>query len=409
MAESESTAIPEANSTQRSDREQFTIGSLKTLLEELSIPVCFNQITGEVDIENLPLNVSGTSRREALITFIQSDYRYRYTGCTRDTIDSYLNIIADENRYNPVLIHIQREIWDGKNRIEDLYKILNLPESDTLSRTLLKKWLIQAVCLLQNENDEPKYKTEGIIVLCGKQGIGKSRFLGKLAMLSEWFGDGLKLRAYDKDTERRAITKFITELGEIETTFSGTDPADLKGFISRSVDRYRLPYGRNDIVSARRTSFCGSCNSVDYLVDQTGNRRFWTIPVERVDHAALDELNVLQLWAEVYAKSQDKGAVYYLTDEEREQLEKRNGTHVVQLPSEAEVRDILAEAKEHPERWKESTVTNFKACYPILNKYSSVQVGKALSKLGIECSRNNSGRTRRLPILSPCAVTEHNP
>lgn len=76
----------------------------------------------------------------------------------------------------------------------------------------------------------------------------------------------------------------------------------LKAFVTNSVDHYRLPYGRSDVVSPRITSLCATCNSDRYLIDPTGNRRWWSVPFSRqVPREELEHLNARQLWGQIYA------------------------------------------------------------------------------------------------------------
>lgn len=187
------------------------------------------------------------------------------------------------------------------------------------------------------------------------------------------------------------------------------DIASLKAFITSSTDQYRLPYARSDTVNVRRTNLCATCNTVDFLVDNTGNRRFWTVPVEKIDLEALNKLEPLQLWAQIYCEYSQDLQRFRLTNEERSLLEVRNCSHQKKLPYEDEILDILAEGDEHLEWWQYTTITNFKDCYPSLRNCSTAKIAKVLQKIGIDQKRkrlagkSNPDRVYHLPIKSPYA------
>lgn len=395
-----------ARAPKQIQREPFSLAGCDGILKALSIGVQYNEIKGTIDVlGDLPYIQSAqqSKRLDTLATIIYSDYRGVFVGCTMENVWKFLEIIAYDMPYNPVLNAIILQKWDGIDRISQAYRILGIDADDELSRILVRKWLHQGISLLEN-NDKNPYGADGVLVLCGAGGLGKTSFFRKLAINQEWFGEGEKIKQFDKDTARRVITKWIAELGEVESTLKG-DIADLKAFITSGCDEFRLPYARTDTIKPRLTNICATCNSTDFLVDQTGNRRFWTVPVKKIDLDALRKFDALQLWAQVYQLYGDDKQGFRLTPDERAQLEERNGAHTVRIPAEDEILDILSEAKEHPEWWQDTTITNFMGCYPSLQKYSAQKVSKALKKLGYETElkRDKDGVRRyiRLPIKSP--------
>ena len=63
-----------------------------------------------------------------------------------------------------------------------------------------------------------------------------------------------------------------------------------------------MPYGKTSVQYPRMTSFCGTVNDDEFLVDQTGNRRFAVIPLDDdfyIDYAKIKAFNFVQLWAEI--------------------------------------------------------------------------------------------------------------
>jgi predicted P-loop ATPase len=143
------------------------------------------------------------------------------------------------------------------------------------------------MCLLCLNDYKNPFGADGVLTLNGRQGYGKTALARKLGISPQLFKAGLALDPKDKDSVLKATSCFIGELGEVETTMKRDIPL-LKAFITDSVDEVRPPYGRTTEAHIRRTSYIATCNSPDFLLDTTGNRRFWTIPCEMpFDLAAL--------------------------------------------------------------------------------------------------------------------------
>jgi predicted P-loop ATPase len=277
---------------------------------------------------------------------------------------------------------------------------MRIAEDDKLSKTLIYKWLWQNLSMLRNKKDN-NFGADGLLVLKGGQGIGKTSFARKMALKDYFFGESLTLDIRDKDTVLRALSCWIGELGEIESTFK-SDINAVKGFISLSTDKVRVPYGREADDIPRRTSFIGTCNSDEYLIDETGNRRYWTVPInERIDLEALGRFDALQLYLQINEQAKNNIQGFRLTWEENQQLAERNGQHEKLIKGEHEIKDILYTAERDELKFEEMTVMEFKELYSVLRNYSGEQIGRALKKHGIEAEKKRingtQGRYARLP------------
>ena len=394
----------ENNQSSNDDKQKkpyFKIENLERELERLHYEVKFNQITNSKAIFKDGIRISKQEANE-IPTTLYSDFCDKYKGININLIGLYLNTISKKHKYNPVLDLFNANQWDKQDHLTKIYDVLNIATDDTLSRTLLLKWIWQGHALLRNNEITP-FGADGVLTLTGNQGIGKTSVIRHLSIIetTEFFREGQKLSSFDKDTERRCITTWIAELGEIDTTFKFADMGMLKAFITKSFDEYRLPYGREDEQSARRANFAATVNGDKFLIDPTGNRRFWTVPIKSIDLNGLQKINALQVWLQVweqYAKHNLQG--FRLTKEEQKQLSERNGLHEKGITSEAEILDILDEARTKNYEFIYMTVSEFKEKYNRLRSYSVTQIGKALDKLGIEQTKKKiNGMPSRVRLL----------
>lgn len=369
---------------------------LEEHLSEIGVEACYDVISHEISFPGADrvwpkLDVGEHLSKIPIKLRDQLYDNFKKAGANE--ICDLLGLIAAEHSVNPVLDLITTEPWDGVRRFHTIVRALHL-ESDNLSKTLIGKWMLQGIALLHSSIPQ-NYSPDGALVLQGKQGIGKTSFGRVLSIRPEWFKDGGRLNRYDKDLIVQLTAYFIAELGEVESTIRATDVELLKEFITSGRDEYRLPYERTGTKQPRRTNIFATCNSVDFLVDPTGNRRFWTVPLPNgIDLPALEKLDALQLWREYYQywKKEEAagrgGVCYRLTAEERAALEERNAQHRAAVPGQSEVEAILADAAEHPElyQYKPANVSDWMETFPIFDTrhLSSNTVGKALTACGIE-------------------------
>ena len=102
------------------------------------------------------------------------------------------------------------------------------------------------------------------------------------------------------------------------------DIARLKGFLSNSKDKVRRPYARADSEYQRRSVFAASVNEENFLVDATGNSRWWTVPVVTIDYQ--HDINMQQVFAQL-AQDLNAGTQWWLTKDEEALLETQNRHH----------------------------------------------------------------------------------
>jgi putative DNA primase/helicase len=183
---------------------------------------------------------------------------------------------------------------------------------------LIHKWLRAAVAI----GTGITHKMEYVLVFVDPLGgAGKTRFINSLAP-QQFVKDSIILDLQDKDSIKIATSCWIAELGELDGTFRKSDQKRIMAFLSSHVDEMRMPYGRSYNKYPRRTAFMGTVNTPEFLVDNSLNRRWWPVRVERLDHC--HEVDMQQLWAQIYHEVAVQGQTWYLTDDESAMLNEHN-------------------------------------------------------------------------------------
>ena len=390
-------------------KEMIDYKLFSEFIEKQGYSVRYNQITHNFEFFGFDKGESAEHLAENVPTILRDKLKKLYNHVTRQDITDYITQYATRHKYNPILSAIQSVKWDGKNRVSEIYDIFKIPadtEEGKYSRIFIQKWLMQCVCGLFNNIENP-FSLDIILVFQGKQGIGKTRFFEMLALNSKFFGEGICLDPRDKDSIIQATSKWISELGELGSTMK-KDMDSVKAFLTKATDEYRTPYGKASLHYPRMTSFVGTVNDEQFLIDKTGNRRFATVPLSLdlvIDYESqIKPFNALQLWSQIYemVKYKDKSSCFRLTDDEKCYLEKRNSAFVKPMKAEYEVLDILDEQQTEEQGYictmKDMTVTEFIRIHSL--KYDTATVGKVLSKHGYKSQHKRiNGKISRVLTL----------
>ena len=388
---------------QQSEKQPFTIEVLQQFLNEHNIVIRENVITHEIEADNLPKEYCFDGSAAHLGTILYSELKKADLSAAQSVIENYIMVISKQNCYNPVAEILKGKAWDGKDRFKELFAIMHI--SNPFQKKLIGKWLMQALTVsLYNSEKEP-ISAEGVLVLVGEQAIGKTSLVRKLGINNRLCKTGLSLDCKNKDSVITAVSCFIGELGELESTFK-SDIQALKAFFTQEFDTLRKPYGRSFEKVTRRSTYVATCNSKEFLIDESGNRRYWTIDCEqRFELEKLQKLDEIQLWLQVYDLIQKHGKqAFRLSPEEIKELNTHNEKHEKKLKGQQEIEDILS--KESDDNYKIEyalmTTTDFKNEWDReLKAYSASVIGKVLDKLGYEVETvKRNGKTaklRRLP------------
>lgn len=245
-----------------------------------------------------------------------------------------LDTVAQQNRFNPLTAWLSGLEWDGVARVNNLFCSYLGAEDSPLNKALARKWLCGAVARAYN----PGCQFDYVPILCGAQGIGKSRFIEALAR--GYSSDNLS--HFDGNQAVEAVLgKWILEVPELQA-FNKSQIEQIKAFITRSTDRTRLAYARSVQSYPRQCVLIGTTNSAEFLLDETGNRRFWPIDcnAEKVDVEKLKK-EVGQIWAEAVIMY-NKGEQLYLEEELIPDVLRAQKSKMVSDPWEGEIEAWLS-------------------------------------------------------------------
>lgn len=233
---------------------------------------------------------------------------------TTKSLHELVDAAAAEHRFHPVRDWLETLAWDGVPRLStwmtDILGAAPTPFVQVVSR----KALIQMVARAY----EPGCLAKSAVVLEGDQDEQKSTATRELVPNPTWWTDQLPADLSDKDASQALRGIWSMELPELVSK-KRSDVDAVKAYLSRLFDRYRPSFGRRTIRVARSCVFWGTTNEDAYLVDATGNVRWWPVRVgvvHKIDIEKLKELRA-QLFAEAVVAYKAKEPWWLTTEEEK--------------------------------------------------------------------------------------------
>jgi len=307
---------------------------------------------------------------------------------SRQNVVDAVRIVADHHAFHPVRDYLTGLCWDGQARaarwLERYAAVRPRGEPEAaLVRSVAKKWLIAAVARAM----QPGCKVDTMLILEGRQGIGKSRALATLA--GERFFSDAAIDFGTKDACQTIQGAWIFELAELDALLR-RDPATVKAFLSRAADRFRVPYGRVPESVPRGVVFAGTVNHGAYLRDATGNRRYWIVRCEGpLDVEGLAEARD-QLWAEALHLYRS-GATWHLEEADERSMAAEADARLEADPWEESLAAWTAaratDARESPFTMDEVLEGALGLRTSSRNSQVTIRVSRLLSRLGYERRR----------------------
>ena len=202
---------------------------------------------------------------------------------------------AADNSFDSAQLWLSKLRWDGVNRIDtflvDYFGVEDSPYTRAVARYM---WTALAGRVI-----EPGCKADMVPILVGDQGLGKSAAVKAMVPAEDFFAE-ISFAENEDNLSRKMRGKLIAEIGELKGLHS-RDMETIKAFVTRSHEKWVPKYREFETVFPRRLIFIGTSNRDQFLADDTGNRRWLPVRVNKVDVKKIREV-VDQLWAEASVK-----------------------------------------------------------------------------------------------------------
>lgn len=278
-----------------------TIDNFKAILNYMEYKYKYNVVSHDIDIFLQGQLLEDKSSAKGLIFSMAQKH-----DCTMKApeISMFINSVAMENKYNPWQEYVMECVakYEDAEGLKEYKTVKSLFESLILRNhydkdfafLLFEKFLMHFIASFELQD----YGCNGVFVLQGAQNGGKTSFFRALVP-DGFFKEGMSVNPESDDSVRKILKYMLVELGEIEGTLKA-DVNKLKNFITEKTFAFRKQYSDFIEENKRYTVLCGTCNSEEFLKDETGDRRYWVIPIASIDFNKLNNIDIDMLWAEVY-------------------------------------------------------------------------------------------------------------
>ena len=232
----------------------------------------------------------------------------------------------------------------------------------------------------------------------GDQGARKSSFWGALggAFFSDALGD-----ISSKDDLMVLHRSWIMEWAELDRIMSRKHAGQVKAFLSQAIDMFRVPYGKATEAFPRRGIIVGSANrSAGFLVDDTGNRRFWIIPTSCTEANPIDTAALMverdAIWSAAVHLYR-ANASSYLPPELAIKVTEENEAYQVENPWKAPIVDWLAKPGNFDAELTSETILTKAIAKPTerQTRADQMQVATIMRELGYGKTRRSVGGSLR--------------
>lgn len=225
-------------------------------------------------------------------------------------MDIALKSVPEHYSYNPILDYFSKarakfqtaalENGPEYSPIRTLSRLIKIDipekaidESVDWMHDCLLWWLMGAVnrVLVGQQN--------WMLVLQGKQGVGKSLFANKIGKVAgeNYFTSGCINPSDPNHLVKRSNT-FIWEAGELDGTMNYADMGRLKAFLTDDNAKERIPYDKHHTKHKAICSFIGTVNNSEFLRDATGNRRYLCLEVLDMHREMILRMDMDLVWGE---------------------------------------------------------------------------------------------------------------
>ena len=296
--------------------------------------------------------------------------------------------------YHPFRYYLENlPEWDGETDyilgMSVSVQVKGDVEEQILFANYLKKWLVGMVAAWI----DPNVVNNVILVLIGEQGSYKTTWFNYLLPpeLKDYFYTKTNANRMGRD-DLLTLAQYALVCCEELDTMKPAELNQLKAAVTMPSIDERAAYAHFHEHRQHIASFCGTGNNVQFLSDETGNRRWLPFEIERITSPREVPFDYQGIYSQAYALYQE-GFQYWFSREEIQRLSQHNATFETPHTAHELISRYLRKPKPgEPSDFLSATdILQLVGSNPVL-KLTTNKIGRAMTDLGFERMRTGSER-----------------
>ena len=304
--------------------------------------------------------------------------------------------------FNPFTFYLEHlPPWDGQDYILGMSVSVTVKGDTAMQMRFyeyLKKWLVGMVAGWV----DAQVVNNVILVLIGEQGAYKTTWFQYLLPpdLRRYFRIKTNSSHTTKD-DLLALTQYGLVCYEELDAMTPRDLNQLKSAVTMTSVDERVPYDRYPDHRPHVASFCGTGNNVQFLSDETGNRRWLPFEIDSICSPRDEPFNYDGIYAQAYALYR-QGFQFWFSQAEIQRLARHNEAFEAPHPEQELILEYLRKPGEGEQGvfLSVSNILQLVGSNPVL-RLTANKIGRTMTALGFERQRFGQERGYVVVLYSP--------
>lgn len=248
--------------------------------------------------------VDGSQLAQLLLPYFQSKFKQSVSASHAATATKHLALTSKTS--NSFADWVVSEPWDGVERLDKVVHSITYDEDHLDNSELYNSYIYNSLMSMIGIHywPEDRAKINAMLILTGPQHTYKTSWAEWLLPfnMSNYIASASvdAMIKDDKERDRFLSTCAIVVVNECEPMFTPRYEQKVKAAVDQENVTFRDLYSNTPTSRKRTALVIGTTNKPNLYTGTLGTRKIWQIPVKECDSYLLRDMDLQQLYAEIY-------------------------------------------------------------------------------------------------------------